>query len=195
MNRWEIINLLIKKINAQNYLEIGIFQGWNFDQIKCKNKDGVDPDIRSNCNYHMTSDQFFEQNNKIYDIIFIDGLHYADSVENDINNSLKCLSPTGYIVCHDMNPWNEETQMVPQSVPAWTGDCWKAWVKIRSTNPNINMFVVDTDCGCGIIHMGSQDLLEVNCELTYNNLDKNRSLWLNLINIDEFKKIIGEFNI
>jgi hypothetical protein len=191
MNRSDIINALIKKIDAKQYLEIGIFQGWNFNLIQCENKDGVDPDIRSKCNYHMTSDEFFEQNQKIYDVIFIDGLHHADTVQRDINNSLKYLSPNGYIVCHDMNPWNEETQNVPQSVPSWTGDCWKAWVRIRSKNKNLNMVTVDTDCGCGIISFGNQDLLEINCELTYYNLEQNRKHWLNLITIDEFRTLYG----
>lgn len=190
MNRWDIINSLIKKINAKKYLEIGIYHGWNFNEIICDYKIGVDPDKRSTCDYHMTSDEFFAQNSECFDVIFIDGLHHADVVERDINNSLQILEKNGYIVCHDMNPLNEETQIVPQKTADWTGDCWKAWVKIRSTNPNLSMFVVDTDCGCGIITRGKQELITLNCQLTYNNLEKNRKNWLNLITIDEFKRKI-----
>lgn len=190
MNRSEIINFLIKKINAKKYLEIGIYHGWNFNEIKCDYKVGVDPDHRSICDYHLTSDEFFAQNSECFDIIFIDGLHHSDVVERDINNSLQILETNGYIVCHDMNPWNEETQKIPQQVPSWTGDCWKAWVRIRSTNPNLQMFVVDTDCGCGIITRGKQEPIVINCELTYDNLEQNRKQWLNLISIEEFKKEI-----
>lgn len=190
MNRSEIINILINKINAKKYLEIGVYHRWNFDNIICDYKIGVDPDKNIKCNYHLTSDEFFAQNSECFDIIFIDGLHHSDVVERDINNSLQILETNGYIVCHDMNPWNEETQKIPQQVPSWTGDCWKAWVRIRSTNPNLKMFVVDTDCGCGIITRGNQELINLSCELTYNNLEQNRNKWLNLISIEEFKKEI-----
>jgi hypothetical protein len=53
------------------------------------------------------------------------------------------------------------------------------------------MVTVDTDCGCGIISFGNQDLLEINCELTYYNLEQNRKYWLNLITIDEFRTLYG----
>ena len=47
------------------------------------------------------------------------------------------------------------------------------------------MYVIDTDCGLGIIRRGSQEKLE-DAELTYNNLDNNRKKWLNLISVKEF---------
>jgi SAM-dependent methyltransferase len=187
MNRWDIINILIQKINAKKYLEIGIYHRRNYNNIICDYKIGVDPDTNIKCDYHMTSDEFFAQNSECFDIIFIDGLHHSDVVERDINNALNVLEPNGYIICHDMNPDNEETQIVPQRVASWTGDCWKAWVKIRSTNPNLSMFVVDTDCGCGIITRGQQELISLDCELTYSNLEQNRKNWLNLITVEEFK--------
>lgn len=190
MVRWEIINKLIEKINAKKYLEIGVYHRWNFDAIICDYKIGVDPDTNIQCDYHMTSDQFFSQNTEIFDIIFIDGLHYSDYVERDINNSLKFLSNNGYIICHDMNPWNELVQLVPQQSASWTGDCWKAWVKIRSTNPNLSMFVIDTDCGCGVIREGAQELLNINCELTFENFEKYKKEWLNLISVTEFNSRI-----
>ena len=46
MNRIELIQAIIKKKNATRYLEIGVFKGYSFLQIKCKNKIGVDPCIR-----------------------------------------------------------------------------------------------------------------------------------------------------
>lgn len=191
MNRWDIINILIQKINAKKYLEIGVYHRWNYDNIICDYKVGVDPDINIKCDYHMTSDEFFSKNQEMFDVIFIDGLHYDDFVERDINNSLRFLSPDGYIVCHDINPWSEEVQAVPQRTGSWTGDCWKAWARIRSNNPSLNMIVVDTDCGCGIINRGNQELIKIDCELTYDNLDKNRKYWLNLISVDDWLKLIN----
>ena len=198
MSRLQIIQKLIDKINAQFYLEIGLGDGRVFERVNCLEKYGVDPQF-GNHEYHkgsacliqpthqMTSDEFFKQNKKTFDVIFIDGMHESEYVERDINNSLNALNDNGFVICHDMSPTSKNMQIVPRIQSEWTGDCWKAWVKIRSTNPNINMFVVDTDYGCGVIQKGSQKLLDVQGqELTYENLDKNREEWLNLINVNKF---------
>lgn len=199
MRRKEIIQKLINKINAQSYVEIGLGSGGVFNSIKCKTKYGVDPEYGkthdfskgSKCSFKpthpVTSDDFFLQNQEIFDVIFIDGLHEANQVEKDINNSLEVLSDNGFIICHDMSPESYAMQAVPRVQNQWTGDCWKAWVKLRSTNPNVKMFVVNTDKGCGVIQKGSQELLDLNnLDLTYENLNKHRKEWLNLISIEEF---------
>ena len=194
MNRQEIIQKLINHIDAKSYLEIGLGNGEVHKNINCRIKVGVDPceyPITKKHNvqptFKLTSDEFFKQNKETFDIIFIDGLHEATCVERDINNSLKILNPKGYIICHDMNPKNEAAQMVPRIRDSWNGDCWKAWVKIRSTNPNLKMFVVDTDFGCGVIQKGSQELLDLNnLDLTYKNFKKHKIEWLNLISVKEF---------
>jgi hypothetical protein len=74
----------------------------------------------------------------------------------------------------------------------WNGDCWKSWVKLRSTRKDLEMFVVDTDYGCGIIKKGIQQTLSVSeNDITFSNLEKNRKEWLNLIDVEEFfKKIL-----
>ena len=198
MNRKEVIQKLIDKINAQSYVEIGLGGGQVFNSIKCQKKYGVDPQYGNfvfekgtKCSikptHPMTSDEFFLQNQEKFDVIFIDGLHEAHQVEKDINNSLESLNDNGFIVCHDMSPMSEAMQRVPRTEVGWTGDCWKAWVKVRSTNPNVKMFVVNTDFGCGVIQKGSQELLDLNnLDLTYENLNKHRKEWLNLISIEEF---------
>ena len=168
MNRQNIIQALINKINAKSYLEIGLGVGHVFRGIKCDKKYGVDPQFNNyvyergtKCDieptHKMTSDEFFEQNLEKFDVIFIDGMHEATYTERDINNAVKCLSDGGYIVCHDMSPMNEKHQIVPRVHDIWNGDCWKAWVKIRASNPNLNMYVIDHDHGCGVIQKGSQE--------------------------------------
>ena len=197
MKRQEIIQKLINHISGKSYLEIGLGNGKVHESINCNIKIGVYPckykitkkfNIRPT--YKLTSDEFFNQNKETYDVIFIDGLHEADQVERDINNSLKSLSDNGFIICHDMNPRNKAMQAVPRIKKIWTGDCWKAWVKIRSSNPNLKMAVVDTDHGCGVIQKGSQELLDLKgLELTYENLDQHRKEWLNLISVEKFLKL------
>ena len=53
-----------------------------------------------------TSDEFFNQNNEKFDVIFIDGLHHYDQCQADAINSLKCLNKNGFIFFHDFIPRN-----------------------------------------------------------------------------------------
>ena len=187
MNRTDIINRIIKSNGAKKYLEIGVDDGVNFSKINCDYKIGVDPASNSPANIHSNSDEFFDKNKENFDVVFIDGLHHADQVYKDIINSLKVLNKNGYIVCHDMNPIEEIHQIIPYSgCGAWTGDCWKAFVKLRMGKNDLEMYTVDTDYGCGIITKGHQKLLKVNDSLTYNYLDKNRKELLNLISPEKF---------
>lgn len=186
MNRTDILNILAKKINAQTYLEIGVDNGISFNNIKIPHKIGVDPNKSSPATYHLTSDEYFSSYNDQFDIIFIDGLHHCDQVERDIKNALERLNNGGYIVCHDCNPPTEEHQIVPYQGGAWNGDVWKAIVNLRRQRSDLEIFTVDTDFGCSIIHKGSTQILDSNEELTYANLDKNRKIWLNLITEQEF---------
>jgi len=193
MLRTDIINLLIKKISAKKYLEIGVSNGINFSEIECEYKVGVDPDPNSPSTIHLTSDDFFKDNKEKFDVVFIDGLHHADQVYSDIINSLNCLNDNGFIICHDMNPWEEHVQTIPLNPDThtfWTGDCWKAFVQLRREKSDLKMYVVDTDCGCGIIQKGNQDLLKGTEELTWENLEKNRQQWLNLVSPESFLQTI-----
>lgn len=186
MNRTNIINILIEKINGNNYLEIGVCSGENFNNIKCKHKVSVDPNVNSPASIHLTSDEFFKTNTENFDVIFIDGLHHSEQVYRDIINSLNVLSPNGYIVCHDINPEKEEHQIIPFTGGIWNGDCWKAFVSLRQERNDLGMYVVNTDYGCGIIQKGTQEPLKINEELNWNNFNNNRKKWLNLISIQEF---------
>lgn len=202
MNRTTIINRLAKKISAKSYLEIGVrIHSENFDKINIDHKVGVDPCLEAfdiEPTYKLTSDDFFAQNAETFDIIFIDGLHEFKQVERDINNSLNFLNERGFIVCHDMNPTKEYRQLTLDNPKRkefvektkdtlWNGDCWKAFVKLRKEKNDITMHTVDIDFGCGIISRGKQESLNIEQEnINYQNLNKNRKKWLNLISVDEF---------
>lgn len=217
--RIDIINYLINKYNYKTYLEIGVQNGISFRAIELpiEKKVGVDPDLLSKATIHLTSDEFFKENRKTFDIIFIDGLHETDQVDKDIRNALNSLNKEGIIVLHDCNPIKEEHQVVPRISKHWNGDVWKSLVKARyikfkditDTNSwekselfidSVKIRTVDIDEGIGLISamdfntidsnvinaelmISSQDL-----ELTYENLEKNRKHWLNLISVEEFKQ-------
>lgn len=187
ITRTSILNTLVERYDYQSYLEIG--QGdriKNFDWIECRTKIGVDPDISFNAAYRMTSDEFFARNKDSFDLIFIDGLHHADQVEKDIINALEVLNDNGTIVVHDCNPITEKMQIVPREQKLWTGDVWKTWVKLRATRPDLRMYVVDADFGCGIIRKGIQETIELPEHLTYAALDDNRKYFLNLRDVNSF---------
>jgi hypothetical protein len=197
--RYDIINHLIDIHGYINYLEIGVHNGTCIRHVRALHKDGVDPGAENvlapEVNYPMTSDEFFDLihgHDIKYDIIFIDGLHHDYQVYNDITNALNHLQPYGTIVCHDMNPMWEILQRKDRVVNAWNGDCWKAWVKLRSNRSDLSMHVVDTDNGVGVIQFGSQDHINITADafdLSYQYLHDNRSEILNLISIDQFYNI------
>ncbi len=187
MNRIDIINSLIKKNNYKNYLEIGVQAGHCFRAIECENKTGVDPDPSSSATIHKTSDDFFDVTNEKFDIIFIDGLHHSEQVGIDILNSLEHLNKGGTIVMHDCLPTSKRMQEIPlQEQDAWTGDTWKAFLKLRESS-YLEMCVVDSDWGCGIIRKGKQEPFSV-LNPTYEGFVKNRNSWMNVITVDQFKE-------
>ena len=186
--RSAVINKIIKANGYKKHLEIGVYRSdANFDKIKVDYKVGVDPGKEglSEATFTMKSDEFFELTDDKFDIVFVDGLHHAEQVYKDIINSLEVLNEGGTIVCHDMNPQIYQHQVIPQVPGIWNGDCWKAFVQLRMERDDLKMCVIDADWGLGIIQRGSQKKVETS-ELTFDNFDKNRNEWLNLISEKEF---------
>lgn len=191
MNRTRIINSLIEKHNFKSYLEIGVESGANFFEVNCEDKTGVDPDETSKATIHKTSDDFFKTNKKKFDICFIDGLHHADQVYKDAINCLKFLNEGGIVLFHDMLPIDEDCARVPRVQPTWTGDCYKAFVKLRTERKDMEMFVLGTDFGVAYMRKGKQELLDLKgLEINYQNFDSNRDNWLNLKSVEWFKDFL-----
>jgi hypothetical protein len=200
VKRWTLINYLIEQNGYVNYLEIGVNDALCIRQINAIHKDGVDPYPGSEVgggnypeiNYPISSDSFFEfiKGHDIkYDIIFIDGLHHSEQVDKDVANSLNHLTPNGTIVMHDCNPPEYDIQLVPRVTGIWNGDVWKSIVKLRCTNPNLQINVVDTDWGVGIVQFGSQiPYTESSLEecLDYHYFDQHREELLNILSVEEF---------
>jgi hypothetical protein len=193
MNKINIINHLINKFGYQKYLEIGVmFKKNNFDQIKCDYKISVDPGNYDTYDYNMTSNDFFEQNKEKFDIIFIDGLHLAEQVDKDIENSLNILNNNGIIVLHDTNPPTEfhACETYPSESPAypyWNGTVWKSIFKLRKTRKDIEVYTYDCDWGVTVLKKClNTELIDINNEYyTFSIFDKNRNKILNLISCNE----------
>ncbi len=147
-SRIEIIQNIINKKNYKNYLEIGCDKDENFLNIKAEKKVGVDP-VRGGT-LRMTSDEFFKQNNKKFDLIFLDGLHTYEQTIKDIDNSLEVLNERGAIIIHDCLPKKIWNQVVPRLHGHWNGDVWKAIVHSR-TYSNADTYTCIADHGLGIV--------------------------------------------
>lgn len=109
----ELIYNIVKSVNCSTYLELGIYDGFNFDKISSivDKSTAVDiKDVRTNKNSNfllMSTDLFFEKNKENFDVIFIDANHSFESVKNDFINSLKILNEFGLIILHDTDPISE----------------------------------------------------------------------------------------
>lgn len=215
MYRWDIINHFIEKRDLRNYLEIGYYKGWSFDRVNCQHKSAVDPNPSKTIEQERmgdpspfnwmklgeyqgliksTSDEFFSRlsNKANYDIVFIDGLHEANQVGRDVENSLDHLEDNGVIILHDCSPSSYE--MTTTGVPGtgeWTGDCYKALIRFREFTEYFTC-VVDTDYGVGVIDTSRpSELLLSNEEVqkacdSWDYFNENRKSLLNLVSTEEF---------
>ena len=196
VKRYDLINYLIEKNKFLNYLEIGVFHGENIRLVKAAHKDGVDPGheriVSPEVTYPMTSDDFFEliKGHDIkYDVIFIDGLHHKEQVDKDIENALNHLVPNGYILLHDCNPISYDAQLVPRETVVWNGDVWESIVKLRLNRSDLEVRVVDTDFGVGVVNFGKMKTYKKSKNITWDYFQNNKKELINIITVEEFKNI------
>lgn len=190
MTRTDVIQHFIDTLNAETYLEIGIRHGGAFFSVQCKNKIGVDVEIPFEVKDHpetyfeMASDEYFKTEATHFDVAFIDGDHTFAQSLRDAWNCLRCMNPNGVILLHDCNPAKEELA-TPEfgSSPDWCGEVWKTILTLRKKS-DLRVSVLDEDYGIGIVRRGTQEPLVYSRkqvkEMTYKDLEANRSLFLNL---------------
>lgn len=189
MKRYDLINKYIQYYKFKSFLEIGTDKGETFNNIQIEYKCSVDPDKNTKPTFTLTSDEYFNKYNTKFDIIFIDGLHEYSQVDRDIKNSLEHLNKNGVIIMHDCHPNSEECQRHCDHYPggAWTGDCWKAFIKNRALLP-YELYVWDNDWGCGVIDTNKPKIsdtssLPINMDkMTYNDDFIKHPEWMNFKN-------------
>jgi SAM-dependent methyltransferase len=187
MTRTEIINTIAKRNAYQTYLEIGLQNSeQNFDRIYLNDKVSVDPDPQANAMHRMTSDKFFENNKKTFDIVFIDGLHHADQVQKDFNNALDCLNPGGCILLHDTNPEYEQYTVVPRQKPTghWNGDVYRFACKLFDSRHYY--YTVNTDNGVTCVFPVDDSHVYGSNTVTWKEFYTLRAKLLQLISIQDF---------
>lgn len=183
--RTDLINLIIKKQGYSTYLEIGYGSGQNFNSVDCEYKIVVDPDPNSKAIFSMTSDEFFEQYKRKFDIIFVDGLHHADQVKKDSINSWECLNDGGCLVIHDTNPSSEDRTHVPCDSSIWNGDVYKFIYQIDSPAK----FTLEDDHGVTVVRKISP-LIFNDGIIEWGGFEMFREAILHLVTWEEANKII-----
>lgn len=173
--RVQLLQFLIMKNQYKTYLEIGCDKNQVFDNVSGMTvKEGVDP--KRGGTLRMTSDQFFAQDNRRWDLIFIDGLHEYAQVSRDVYNALDRLNDNGTIVIHDMLP-TRETQAGPTPMEKyWLGDVWYLGFDLMSRS-DLHFKIFNFDFGCGIITKQPQTPITVpnkanKWEFYQNNFNK-----------------------
>lgn len=98
-------------------------------------------------------------------------------------SALAIVGPHGVVVAHDCNPSTRAMQAIPQEQGIWTGDCWRAIVKLRATRTDVTTYVLDTDYGVGVVRKIPSAPISLDKslgELTFQDLAKNRRKLLGL---------------
>ena len=190
-SRINIIQKIIDKQKYSNYLEIGCDNDENFSKVIIKNKIGVDP--LKGGTLRMTSDEFFRENKKKFDLIFLDGLHTYEQTIKDIDNSLKFINTNGVILIHDCLPKKIWNQIVPRIYGHWNGDVWKAIVHSR-TYDHADTYTCIADHGLGVVFKRKNSnplILDLKNfkKLKFSDYYNNHNKYMNLVSHEKLEEI------
>jgi hypothetical protein len=155
------IQRLADALGARTYLEIGVARGVTFRSVTMAERTGVDPSFRfdtlaladaSTTLIPETSDRFFAAllADRMYDVVFLDGLHTAEQTYRDLCNTLMHAHPRTAILLDDTlpsDPWSaipDRARSVrlrglqsPDGVP-WHGDVYRVVALIHAFHPGLD---------------------------------------------------------
>lgn len=141
-----LINELIALFHPHTYVEIGVKNGWTFNEIapQVRRAVAVDPAPMKEIHdwpqvekFRMTSAEFVKIWTDPIDLLFIDGDHRKDAVLHDIYQVGDFVREgTGLILCHDTHPVREELLD--------DGHCSTAWKAVWEIRLNFPEYEVVT---------------------------------------------------
>ena len=132
-------------VKGLSYLELGLHTGVNHEHIICRDKVSVDANPDTNPTHCMTTDEFFKQNMRTFDLVFIDASHEYHQVVTDFNNAVK-ITRIG-VILHDMYPPAKELTTSDKC-----GDAYKLLYHLVK-NTALLPLTLDTDCGLTVVPM------------------------------------------
>jgi hypothetical protein len=213
LSRQGILQRAINRLNARRYLEIGVDDGSLFRAIDVRERIGVDPippaeNVVKACRkprtayFQMPSDEFFSKEAKRIlsggvDVVFVDGLHTFEQSYRDCVHALEYLSAGGLLFIHDCLPNSEAESVAVDNYASakalnlpgwsgdWTGDVWKAIVRLRAAHHDLETVVFDCEHGLAAVRRApntsglqlSNDQVRA---LTYGDLSANPQALLGL---------------
>lgn len=131
---------LINAMQPKSYLELGTWDGANFRKVECQDK--VSVDINGKGTFTGTTDEFFSQNKRRFDVVFIDANHDIDYVVRDWNNSIAIADRA--VVLHDMVP--------PTRRHTHTTECSSSFLLANYFIDNgIEFRALNHDCGLTVV--------------------------------------------
>ena len=187
--------MVVKGRSYTSFLEIGVYEWNTIKYVKVPRRIGVDPHPQRSAPegidaYVMTSDTYFESTHNLVDLVFIDGWHGYDQAYRDVKNAVNVLNDGGLILLHDCNPRTEGMQIVPKQQVEWTGDVWKAIVRLRLESDELDVFTIDLDTGIGVVRRErSTDPIKFRDkrwdDFTWQDLSQNRGDLLGLKSLQQ----------
>jgi len=204
MENDKIINALINHFDYKIYLEIGtVYKDDCFDYVTCNNKSNVSLEYKSQTDHFCDTDYYFNFFGKEQrkDIIFIDNPKSCEQLLRDLDHSLYNLNDNGVILINKCLPKLKFKRDVNNKLYV-DCDCdfYKAWLYLRKTQDELEMFVIDnldmednTSCGVhnhgvGVIFKGKQKLLNIeSIDISYKDFIEHRKKLMNTITVDEFE--------
>jgi len=198
-----LIQTELDRYRKPRYLEIGVNVGVVFLHVRAARKVAVDPVNRiprwkrlAHPNtllrgefVQTTSDAYFEalEPGDEFDVVFVDGLHTHEQSLRDVEQALGCVHREGVVLVHDCNPTSAAAGGPDPDASGgrgWCGEVWKTIVKLRAEREDLEVEVLDTDYGVGVIRRGRNpaptDPGKPIAELDYSDLERRRTEFLGL---------------
>ena len=211
MLKHNIINLLGKKFNFTSYLEISSTStGYAYNKIDSSifiTKSAIyylvdikesRPDINIEANTYEYHHNRISNDKTKYDIVFVDPWHTYEQTMFDLKTALKFVSAKGIIVVHDCCPYSEDL-VGPYKWGPWCGQTYEAFIDFRYKHRELESFCLWADYGLGILSLSpkfniKQEFADYDKERVkrFEYFNKNKKELLNLVEADEFIKIIEE---
>jgi hypothetical protein len=230
----DLLIYLAHRFRSTSYLEIGCHQGkQNFNKLKIfheisvgvapmatasggegEEEEGGEGGVDGKRIIQLASDEFFQQNDQLYDLIFIDGNHVstAEQLWRDLKNSLLVLHDHGTIVIRNLNPRLKDRSDQTKSSVWFNSDGWKVAVAMRVAR-YYEIVVVDIDHGCAVIRrrknahplpeeflkkfreydtLPGGSTLPATHSLTYEDFDRHRLVFYRLMTLVEMREWLEE---
>lgn len=162
---------LVNAMKPRSFLELGTWNGENFRAIECESK--VSVDINGLGTFTGTTDEFFFQNARRFDVCFVDACHDLDFVVRDFNNAILCCDRA--IILHDMLP--------PSRRHTKRTECSDSYkLLLHFWRHNIPCGVLDHDCGLTVVRkehfIGVEDVADASYDDLLAELPNHRLLTL-----------------